>query len=708
MSLEFDITANISKMQASLNKAQAKLNDFAKNGSSSLDKFQKKTEQIGKGLSVSLTLPILALGAATIKAASDAEETASKFETVFRDISESANKSSKELRDSYGLSTTASKKLLSDTGDLLTGFGFTQKSALDLSTEVNKLAVDLASFTNFSGGAEGASAALTKALLGERESVKSLGISILEADVKAKVLENTKKGLTFESERQAKAFATLQIAQAQSANAIGDYARTSQGFANQTRLLGQRINDLAVEFGIILLPYVTKLTSFVTRLVDRFSKLDERTKKIILVVAGLIAVAGPLLLALSGIAAILPAIAGGIALLMGPLGLVVLGIAALTYAVIENWDTIRQWAQDIVNYFIDLYNESVVARVAFETFSMQLKNTWEVAKFVANSIYEIFKTNFKNLISIVKGFGGSLKALLTLDFAGLKKSINETLKSLAVNNAKALARISNDADKLWEQLKENGKKALDNILNPKTKNKVEFVVGEESKAKVKEDVAKAVAEGVNEGIAGRPQQQYVNALEPKGPQPVNALEPPLCPPPVSSDCFDDTIEEFNQFDEDLKNVINGSIANTLSQLGTNIGEALANGGSVLGAIGTTLIQGFGQFLSNMGDMLIKYGLLAKAKGAIDSALVAGGPASIAAGIAAVAIGVALKAAGGAIGSFANGGGGGGGTGGGTPSGATTTFSQSATQQNNFRFVIEGTDLVTVVDRARNQLDVIGG
>ena len=35
------------------------------------------------------------------------------------------------------------------------GFGFTQEEALKLSTEVNKLAVDLASFTNFSGGAEG-------------------------------------------------------------------------------------------------------------------------------------------------------------------------------------------------------------------------------------------------------------------------------------------------------------------------------------------------------------------------------------------------------------------------------------------------------------------------------------------------------------------------------------------------------------------------
>jgi hypothetical protein len=341
---------------------------------------------------------------------------------------------------------------------------------------------------------------------------------------------------------------------------------------------------------------------------------------------------------------------------------------------------------------------------------MQLKNTWEVAKLVAKTIYQIFKTNFENLTTIVKGFGGALKAILTLDLAGLKKSINDTAKALAVNNAKALAKISNDANKLWEQLKENGKKALDNILNPKTKNKVEFVVGEESKAKVKEDVAKAVAEGVNQGVARRPQQQYVNALEPQGIQSggnIGISNPSFDSEALRTD-FDNTIEQFNQFEQDLTNVINGSIANTLSQLSTNIGEALANGGSVLGAIGTTLIQGFGQFLSNMGDMLIKYGLLAKAKGAIDSALVAGGPASIAAGIAAVAIGVALKAAGGAIGSFANGGGGGGGTGGGTPSGATTTFSQSATQQNNFRFVIEGTDLVTVVDRARNQLDVIGG
>ena len=149
-------------------------------------KFSEKVGSIGKSMAV-VGLAITAVSVGLIKMASDAEETATKFDVVFKDVSDQAAKTAKNLSDNFGLSTKAAKQLLSDTGDLLTGFGFTGQAALDLSTKVNELAVDLASFTNFSGGAEGASAALTKALLGERESVKALGISILETDVQAKV-----------------------------------------------------------------------------------------------------------------------------------------------------------------------------------------------------------------------------------------------------------------------------------------------------------------------------------------------------------------------------------------------------------------------------------------------------------------------------------------------------------------------------------------
>jgi len=110
------------------------------------------------------------------------------------------------------------------------------------------------------------------------------------------------------------------------------------------------------------------------------------------------------------------------------------------------------------------------------------------------------------------------------------------------------------------------------------------------------------------------------------------------------------LELMYNFNNEMNNIITGSLQDTFSNLGSSIGEALATGGSVLSSIGNTLLQSMGKFLSDMGGLLIKYGTLAVVKGKLDLAISAGGPLSIGAGIAAIAVGVALKAAGGAIGS----------------------------------------------------------
>ena len=237
----------------------------------------KASIKFGKNLSLFVTAPLVGLGAILVKTASDAEEGASKFGTVFKSIAGEADKTAESLKNSFGLSRAESKELLGDTGDLLTGFGFTQESALELSNSVQELAVDLASFTNFSGGAQGASKALTKALLGERESIKSLGISILEEDVKRKVALNTANGMTFATTRQAKAFATLTLAQEQSQNAIGDFARTNKQFANRLRIMRSRANDLAVSFGQILLPAALKLVNAVLRWAMKICTFCQKT-----------------------------------------------------------------------------------------------------------------------------------------------------------------------------------------------------------------------------------------------------------------------------------------------------------------------------------------------------------------------------------------------------------------------------------------------
>ena len=376
-----------------IDKVSPVMDKIARKSNTSMDSVAKKFKSAEGSLLAVGGAMVIAGGIVTmvsgklLKMASDAEETSSKFATVFRDVSEESEAMAKNLSRNYGLSSIAAKKMLGDTGDLLTGFGFTGKAALDLSGEVNKLAVDLASFTNFSGGAEGASQALTKALLGERESVKALGISILEEDVKAKMALLTKQGMTFETERQAKAYATLLIAQEQSKNAIGDFERTSESFANQQRILNARLGDLAVILGNKILPLGTKLISFATKMVEKITDWAERHPILtgILVkfaaVLGLLVGSGGLLIlgalafikmagaiktsiefykSLSGI---LPLVTAKVwaftaAILANPITWWVIGITAVIAALVllwKNWEKISEWISIKIDWICDKF-----------------------------------------------------------------------------------------------------------------------------------------------------------------------------------------------------------------------------------------------------------------------------------------------------------------------------------------------------------------
>jgi len=332
VSLQDKFSAQARKINRSLDTIDKKLKQTSRRA----DKLSKSLSEAGKNLSLKLTLPIAAVAGFSIKAASDAEEIRSKFATVFKAVGADAEKVSQDLAENFGLSSVKSKELLADTGDLLTGFGFTGKAALSLAEKTNKLAVDLASFTNFSGGAEGASKALTKALLGERESVKSLGIAILDKDVKEKVALLRSKGMKFASDRQAKAEATLLIAIEQSQNAIGDYERTKESFANQSRKLTNKIFDLKVAIGDVLLPAVTRLTKKTINLVKKltnFSKENPKLAKTLMTVALALAAAGPLLLTM-GIAAKGAALAmSGLSIITGAMSVV---LAKNTVAQVSN------------------------------------------------------------------------------------------------------------------------------------------------------------------------------------------------------------------------------------------------------------------------------------------------------------------------------------------------------------------------------------
>ena len=241
------------KKKAGETKKQAE--DTGKSVGKSFDLMKVKSVAMGVA-STAVFVKTIGFLKDSAMAAIDAQETFGKFDAVFADMGGAAEAAAQQFMDSFDLAEVTAKQMLSATGDLLTGMGATKDVALDMSLQVNTLAADLASFTNYSGGAEGASNALTKALLGERESVKALGIVIREEDVQNRLAAAGKDKLTGAAMLQAKAEATLQIAMEQSKNAIGDYARTSDSAANTLKRAGEETKALQVALGTALMPTV--------------------------------------------------------------------------------------------------------------------------------------------------------------------------------------------------------------------------------------------------------------------------------------------------------------------------------------------------------------------------------------------------------------------------------------------------------------------
>jgi hypothetical protein len=169
-----------------------------------------------------------------------------------------------------------------------------------------------------------------------------------------------------------------------------------------------------------------------------------------------------------------------------------------------------------------------------------------------------------------------------------------------------------------------------------------------------------------------------------------------------------------EFTNQLNELIQNSVPNAISNLGSALGEALATGTDVVSALGTSLLQSLGSFISQLGSMLIQYGLLLVGFGKAQLAFQAGDPVTkIGAGIAMIALGIAASAAGSAIGSFASGNGRGGGASSASGSGANNqSFSSSGFSSGGgggtVVFEIAGQKLIGVLNNTLNSNKRLGG
>ncbi len=236
---------------------------------SGIKKSLSDTEKNAKKTSVSFKRIIAGIGVAAIGSklvsffkdatdkASALQESTQKFGVVFSEVFPAASLAARDLAENYGLSERAAKDALSANANLFTQLGATQEQALLYGNTLAEVGTDLASFTNFSGGAEGAINALKSAVLGEREALKSLDIPILEEDLKefANTLGKNYNAMT----KLERATLSLDLIIKRADNAIGDFARSADSWANVQRRLDAAIEDTSARIGSELLPGLSKL-----------------------------------------------------------------------------------------------------------------------------------------------------------------------------------------------------------------------------------------------------------------------------------------------------------------------------------------------------------------------------------------------------------------------------------------------------------------
>lgn len=222
---------------------------------------------------------LIKFGKERVNLGSDLAEVQNVVDVAFPTMSKQIDNFATGAAKNFGLSETMAKRFSGTFGSMGTAFGFTEKQAANMATTLTGLAGDIASFYNISQ--DEAYTKLKSVFTGETESLKDLGVVMTQSALDAFALANgfgkTTKSMT-EAEKVALRYAFVQN---QLTNAAGDFARTSDFWANQVRILSLNFDTLKASIGEglinVLKPVVKWLNAIIERLIVAAKAFAEFT-----------------------------------------------------------------------------------------------------------------------------------------------------------------------------------------------------------------------------------------------------------------------------------------------------------------------------------------------------------------------------------------------------------------------------------------------
>ena len=286
------MSRNFSKLDKSIEKSQKKLEKF-KQRTANITNLGNKVKDVGKSMTVGLTLPIIAAGGAMVKLASDMEETLNKIDVSFGDSSQTVKDWAKNSITSMGLAQQSALDSAALYGDMATGMGLGQEQASKMAMRLTQLGADLASFKNISNDV--AQTALKSIFTGETESLKNLGVVMTQTNLEQYAMSKGIRKKIKDMTEAEKVNLRYNYVLEKTKNAHGDFARTGGGASNQMRMFQENLKELGVTFGQYILPYFTKAIMKLNEILVSFNKLSPTAKKAILIFGAIVAALGPVI-----------------------------------------------------------------------------------------------------------------------------------------------------------------------------------------------------------------------------------------------------------------------------------------------------------------------------------------------------------------------------------------------------------------------------
>lgn len=247
-----------------------------------------KLGKVGKLIAGSLsTAAIASFAKSCVDLGSNLAEVQNVVDVTFPNMSKQVDEFSRKAIDQFGLSETVAKRMTGTFGSMSKAFGFSEKEAYDMSTTLTRLAGDVASFYNLDPTE--AYTKLKSVFSGETESLKDLGVVMTQNALDQYALANGYGKTTSAMSEQEKVSLRLAFVTDQLSAASGDFSRTSDSWANKTRVLNLNFQSLKATLGQGLINVLSPILDVLNRIVlklqeaaawfTKFTSLLSNSKK---------------------------------------------------------------------------------------------------------------------------------------------------------------------------------------------------------------------------------------------------------------------------------------------------------------------------------------------------------------------------------------------------------------------------------------------